>query len=93
MDFQQLEILEDKIKKLIAAIKALRGENDTLTKKTEDQEKSIRQLKHDLDKWSKSAEESESLQQQIDTLKKERDQVRSRLEHLVSQLEDLEARL
>ena len=93
MDLQQLDVLEDKIKKLITALKALRGENEALTRKIEDQDKTIRQLKHDLDRRSKSAEESESLQQQVDTLNKERDQVRNRLETLVSQLEDREARL
>ncbi|HSP07060.1 MAG TPA: cell division protein ZapB [Acidobacteriota bacterium] len=93
MDFQQLEVLEQKIKKLIAALKALRGENETLTRKNEEQEKAIRQLKLDLERWAKSAEENESLQQQIDAMNKERDQVRTRLETLVSHLEDLEARL
>lgn len=93
MDFQQLEVLEDKIKKLMAALKALQGENETLTRKNEDNEKTIRQLKHDLDKWSKSVEQNEALQQQIEAMKKERDEVRNRIEGLVSHLEDLEARL
>ena len=93
MDFQQLEVLEQKIKKLIAALKALQGENETLTHKNEEHEKTIRQLKMELEKWSKSADENEVLQQQIDGLKKERDQVRSRIEGLVSHLEELEARL
>ena len=93
MDFQQLEVLEEKIKKLISALKALQGENETLTRKNDEQEKSIRHLKHDLEKWSKSAEENESLLQQVENLKKERDQIRQRIEGLVSNLEDLEARL
>ena len=93
MDFQQLEILEDKIKKLVTALKALQGENETLTRKNEEQEKNIRQLKQDLEKWSKSAQENDTLQKQIDGLKKEREQVRQRIEGLVSTLEDLESRL
>jgi uncharacterized coiled-coil DUF342 family protein len=93
MDFQQLEVLEEKLKKLIAALKALQGENETLTRRNEEHEKTIRQLKLDMDKWSKSAEESEALQQQIDAMKKERDEIRNRVENLVSQIENLEARL
>lgn len=93
MDFQQLEVLEDKIKKLMTALKALKSENEALTRKNDEQEKAIRQLKLDMDKWSKSANENEALHQQIQEMKKERDEIRNRVESLVSHLEDLEARL
>lgn len=93
MDFQQLEVLEEKIKKLIASLKALQGENEILTRKNGEQEKAIRQLKTDMERWSKSAEENDSLHQQMEDLKKEREEIRKRIEGLVSHLEELEARL
>lgn len=93
MDFQQLEVLEDKIKKLISALKALQVENETLSRKNGEQEKTIRQLKTDMEKWSKSADENDSLHRQMEDMKKERDEIRKRIEGLVSHLEELEARL
>jgi DNA repair exonuclease SbcCD ATPase subunit len=93
MDFQQLEVLEDKIKKLISSVKVLQTENETLTKRNDEHEKTIRQLKQDLDKWSKSAEEQDSLQDQVKSLQHERDEVRGKIERLISHLEDIENKL
>lgn len=93
MDFQQLEVLEEKIKKLLSTVKSAQLENERLTRKNEDNEKTIKQLKHDLEKWSRSADENESLAQQIDTLKKERDEIGSRLERLISHLQEIETKL
>jgi peptidoglycan hydrolase CwlO-like protein len=93
MDFQQLEVLEDRIKKLISSVKVLQSENDNLKKRNEDSEKTIRQLKQDLEKWSKSAAEHESLQDQVNSLQRERDEVRGKIERLISHLEDIENKL
>lgn len=93
MDFQQLEVLEDRIKKLISSVKVLQTENDTLKKKNEDHEKTIRQLKQDLEKWSKSAEDHETLHDQIQSLQREREEVRGKIERLISHLEDIENKL
>lgn len=93
MDFQQLEVLEDRIKKLISSVKVLQSENDNLKKKNEDSEKTIRQLKQDLEKWSKSAAEHETLQDQVNSLQQEREEVRGKIERLISHLEDIENKL
>jgi FtsZ-binding cell division protein ZapB len=93
MDFQQLEVLEDRIKKLISSVKVLQSENDNLKKRNEDSEKTIRQLKQDLEKWSKSAAEHESMQDQIHLLQQEREEVRGKIERLISHLEDIENKL
>ena len=93
MDFQRLEVLEDKIKKLVTALKALQAENDLLNRKKEEHEKTIAKLKHDLEKWSRSAEESNALQEQIGKFKNERDEVKNRVDRLISNLEELEAKL
>lgn len=93
MDFQRLEVLEDKIKKLVSAVKALQAENDLLNRKKEEQEKTIVKLKQDLEKWSRSAEESTSFQEQAETLKREREEVKNRVERLISNLEELEAKM
>lgn len=93
MDFQRLEVLEEKIKKLMSAMKALQAENDMLNRKREENEKAISKLKQDLEKWSQSAEENNDLQDQIAGLKKERDEVKNRVERLISHLEELESKL
>jgi FtsZ-binding cell division protein ZapB len=93
MDFQQLEVLEDRIKKLISSVKVLQSENDNLKKRNEDSEKTIRQLKQDLEKWSKSAAEHDSLQDQVHSLQQEREEVRAKIERLISHLEDIENKL
>jgi uncharacterized coiled-coil DUF342 family protein len=93
MDFQRLEVLEEKIKKLVTALKALQAENDLLNRKKEEHEKTIVKLKQDLEKWSKSVEESNALQEQLDGLQNEREEVKGRVERLISNLEELEAKL
>ncbi len=74
-------------------MKVLQSENETLNKRNDEHEKTIRQLKQDLDKWSKSAEAQDSLQDQIKSLQHERDEVRGKIERLISNLEDIETKL
>jgi len=93
MDFQQLDVLEDKIKKLLNMVKALQSEKDHLARKYEESERTIQKLKLDLDKWSTSAEENEELNDQISEMKKEREEVRGKIERLISHLEELEAKV
>jgi DNA repair exonuclease SbcCD ATPase subunit len=93
MDFQQLEVLEDKIKRLISSVKVLQTENETLNKRNDEHEKTIRQLKQDLDKWSKSAEQQDALQDQVKSLQQERDEIKGKVERLISHLEDIEGKL
>ena len=62
-------------------------------RKNDDSEKTINRLKMDLDKWARSAEENEALQQQIEDLKRERDEIRSKLERLILNLEEIEAKI
>jgi len=93
MDFQQLDILEEKIKKMLVAMSALQSENQELLRKNEENEKAIRKLRLDLEKWSRSAEENSALLDQIEFLKKERDEIKIKVERLISHLESLEAKV
>lgn len=93
MDFQRLEVLEDKIKKLVSSVKTLQTENDLLNSKKQESDRQIAKLKQELERHSQSADESSSLQEQIQALKKERDQIKTRVERLISFVEELEAKL
>lgn len=93
MDFQQLDVLEDRIKKLLSAMKALKSENEHLLRKNDESEKALRKLQMDMERWSHSAEENNHLQDQISTLKKERDEIKEKVERLISHLEELEAKI
>jgi chromosome segregation ATPase len=93
MDFQQLDVLEEKIKKLLSAMKALKSENEHLLKKNDESEKAIQKLRMDMERWSRSAEETNHLQDQISGLKKEREEVKEKIERLISHLEELEAKI
>jgi chromosome segregation ATPase len=93
MDFQQLDVLEDRIKKLLSAMKALKSENEHLLRKNEESEKALHKLRLDMDRWSNSAEENNHLQDQISILKKERDEIKDKVERLISHLEELEAKI
>jgi uncharacterized coiled-coil DUF342 family protein len=93
MDFQQLDVLEDKIKKLLSAMKALKSENELLLRKNDEGEKAIHKLRMDMERWSRSAEENNHLQDQISGLKKERDEIKEKIERLISHLEELEAKI
>ncbi len=93
MDFQQLDLLEDKIKKLLSMVKNLQSEKEHLARKCEESEKTIHKLKMDLEKWSKSADENETLSDQIAEMKREREEVRGKVARLISHLEELEAKV
>ena len=93
MDFQQLDVLEDKVKKLLSAMKALKSENELLQRKNDESEKAIHKLRLDMERWSRSAEENHDLQDQVSSLKKERDEVKEKIERLISHLEELEAKI
>jgi len=93
MDYQQLDVLEDKIKKMLSAMKALKSENEHLLKKNEEGERAISKLRQDLERWSRAEEETGALQEQIKALKKEREDVKEKVERLISHLEELEAKI
>jgi predicted RNase H-like nuclease (RuvC/YqgF family) len=93
MDFQQLDVLEEKIKKLLSAMKALKSENEHLLRKNEESDKALHKLRLEMERWSRSAEENNHLQDQISGLKKERDEVKEKIERLISHLEELEAKI
>ena len=93
MDYQQLEVLEEKIKKMLSAMKALKSENEHLLRKNDESERAIHKLRQDLERWSRSEEETGALQEQIRVLKKERDEVKEKIERLILHLEELEAKI
>jgi len=93
MDYQQLDVLEDKIKKLLSGMKALKSENEHLLKKNDENERTIHKLRADLERWSRSEEETGALQEQIKGMKKERDEVKEKIDRLISHLEELEAKI
>lgn len=93
MDYQQLDVLEEKVKKLLSAMKALKSENEHLLKKNDESERAIHKLRSDLERWSKSEEETGALQDQVKAMKKERDEVKEKIERLISHLEELEAKI
>ena len=93
MDFQQLDVLEEKIKKMLVTMKTLKEENRNLALKNEESERAIHKLRLDLEKWSRSAEENGNLNEQLEMLKRERDEIRNKVERLISHLEELEAKL
>jgi predicted RNase H-like nuclease (RuvC/YqgF family) len=93
MDLQHLDVLEDKIKKLLSAMKHLKSENEHLLRKNDEQEKAVQKLRMDLERWSSSADENNHLQEQISALRRERDEVKEKIERLISHLEELEAKI
>ena len=93
MDFQSLEVLEQKIKRLVSNLQSLQVENEKLTQKCNEGDKTIRKLQQDLDRWSASAHENESLREEIKNFKQERQQVKERVETLISQIDQLEAKI
>jgi predicted RNase H-like nuclease (RuvC/YqgF family) len=93
MDFQQLEVLEEKIKKMLATMKSLQAENTQLTRKNDESEKTIHKLKQDLERSSRSSQETESLQEQLSAYKRERDEIKTKVEGLISHIEELEAKI
>ena len=93
MDFQQLDVLEDRIKKLLSAMKALKSENEHLLRKNDESEKALHKLRVEMERWSQSAEENSELHDQISSLRKERDEIREKVERLISHLEELEAKI
>jgi predicted RNase H-like nuclease (RuvC/YqgF family) len=78
---------------MLATMKSLQAENVQLTRKHEENEKTIHKLKQDLDRWTHSVEENDSLQEQLSTFKRERDEIKTKVEVLISHIEELEAKI
>ena len=74
-------------------MKALQSENEQLSRKCDESEKIVHKLKQDLARSSRTAEDHDSLQDQVSTLKRERDEINNKVEGLISHLEELEAKI
>ncbi len=81
-DLEALDRLEQKVKLLVTTIGRLHAERDRLVEEN-------RRLTGELDTTRERLAEAESGAAEIDTLRQEREQVRSRVAEMLEQLEGL----
>lgn len=84
MDVEILASLEERIRKAVELVTALRKENDTLTGKLE---QAVAGREAAEKAAAKAAEGAAALRKEIDTLQAERKQVRTRIEKLLGQMD------
>ncbi len=92
------ELLEEKVKKAADLVKKLRRDNkaleDDLTKarwRLQEAEKRLLAVEKDLEHKGARAGESQAMQEELSSLKHEREEVRRRVAKLVTVLDGLEA--
>ena len=83
VEFDAIERLEDKVRKLVGVVEQLRAEHGRLTAEN-------RNLSDELGSLRKKLVESEGTTAEISALRDERDQVRARVTDLLAQLEALD---
>ncbi|MDX1979922.1 MAG: cell division protein ZapB [Bryobacteraceae bacterium] len=87
-DFEFLSNLEERIRKAVDVVAALRKENESLVDKLQEAV-AAREAAEKL--AAKSSEGTAALRQEIESLQAERKQVRSRIEKLLGQMDALSA--
>jgi regulator of replication initiation timing len=83
VEFDAIERLEDKVRKLVGVVEQLRTEHGRLTAEN-------RNLTDELGSLRKKLVESEGTSAEIAALRDERDQVRARVTDMLAQLEALD---
>ena len=90
MEFQFLDVLEEKINRIVSRIESLKGENRELRMRIqelqavlEEKERIVYTLKSEVDK-------TRGVQGEIDTYRKNQDRIRSKVETLLEKLKDFE---
>jgi regulator of replication initiation timing len=83
VEFDAIERLEDKVRKLVGVVEQLRAEHGRLTAEN-------RNLSDELGTLRKKLVESEGTTAEITALRDERDQVRARVTDMLAQLEALD---
>lgn len=83
VEFDAIERLEDKVRKLVGVVEQLRAEHGRLTAEN-------RNLSDELGSLRKKLVESEGTVAEITALRDERDQVRARVTDMLAQLEALD---
>jgi regulator of replication initiation timing len=83
VEFDAIERLEDKVRKLVGVVEQLRAEHGRLTAEN-------RNLTDELGSLRKKLVESEGTTAEITALRDERDQVRARVTDMLAQLEALD---
>jgi regulator of replication initiation timing len=83
VEFDAIERLEDKVRKLVGVVEQLRAEHGRLTAEN-------RNLSDELGSLRKKLVESEGTAAEITALRDERDQIRVRVTDMLTQLEALD---
>ena len=83
VEFDAIERLEDKVRKLVGVVEQLRAEHGRLTAEN-------RNLSDELGTLRKKLVESEGTAAEITALRDERDQVRARVTDMLAQLDALD---
>jgi regulator of replication initiation timing len=83
VEFDAIERLEDKVRKLVGVVEQLRSEHGRLTAEN-------RNLADELGTLRKKLVESEGTAAEITVLRDERDQIRARVTDMLTQLEALD---
>jgi regulator of replication initiation timing len=83
VEFDAIERLEDKVRKLVGVVEQLRAEHGRLTAEN-------RSLSDELGTLRKKLVESEGTAAEISALRDERDQIRARVTDMLTQLEALD---
>jgi regulator of replication initiation timing len=83
VEFDAIERLEDKVRKLVGVVEQLRAEHGRLTAEN-------RNLSDELGTLRKKLVDSEGVAAEINALRDERDQIRVRVTDMLTQLEALD---
>ncbi len=90
MELQILDVLEEKINRVVHLVESLRTENHELRMRIKELEAVLDEKERTLYALRAEIEKSKTVQSEIETYKKNQDQIRTRVESLLQKLKAFE---
>lgn len=87
---EKMAILEERIAKIVRAVKELKDKNRLLQERVRELEEELLRKKEELDRIKQRTEEIEMAQVELDNLTHERGLIRARIEGILRELEGVE---
>ncbi len=90
MELQILDVLEEKINRVVRLVESLRTENHELRMRITELQAVLDERERTLYALKAEIEKSKTVQNEIETYKKNQDQIRTRVENLLQKLKAFE---
>ncbi len=90
MGIEKLELLEERLKKVVKVVSQLREKNASLQKQVKDLQGALTEKSEELTRYMEETKDVSALQTEAKTLLEEREQIRRKIESMLDNLESID---